>query len=234
MGQVSFPVFFFDDLGKHYEEINAKGYRQLFDKIRKIDKPTQFNLYEKRLTWVDFSSLKLINCFFYKCIFNGCYFMNTHFLKGNVFENCVFADTVFHDCNMEGFYLYKCSGFNFGNCVNMPPLLEARLSLFPSERLDMIGWKKGRGLTIIKLLIPADAIVSNAVGRKCRASYAKVLEIKTKEGANLESATSTHDYGFIYKVGEIVKPTVTFDENRWNECAPGIHFFLTKQEAIDY
>jgi len=25
-----------------------------------------------------------------------------------------------------------------------------------------------------------------------------------------------------------------FDINRWNECASGIHFFITKQEAVDY
>lgn len=25
-----------------------------------------------------------------------------------------------------------------------------------------------------------------------------------------------------------------FDENRWNECAPGIHFFITRDEAVRY
>ena len=25
-----------------------------------------------------------------------------------------------------------------------------------------------------------------------------------------------------------------FCENRWNECAPGIHFFINRQEAINY
>lgn len=25
-----------------------------------------------------------------------------------------------------------------------------------------------------------------------------------------------------------------FDENRWNECAPGIHFFITREEAVRY
>ena len=24
------------------------------------------------------------------------------------------------------------------------------------------------------------------------------------------------------------------DENRWKECARGIHFFINRQEAIDY
>jgi hypothetical protein len=26
----------------------------------------------------------------------------------------------------------------------------------------------------------------------------------------------------------------SFDEDRWHECAPGIHFFITRQEAVDY
>jgi hypothetical protein len=25
-----------------------------------------------------------------------------------------------------------------------------------------------------------------------------------------------------------------FNEDRWNECAAGIHFFITREEAIDY
>lgn len=28
--------------------------------------------------------------------------------------------------------------------------------------------------------------------------------------------------------------TDSFDEDRWNECSHGIHFFINKQEAIDY
>ena len=36
-----------------------------------------------------------------------------------------------------------------------------------------------------------------------------------------------------YKVGEDVLPD-SFDENRWNEYSHGIHFFINKQEAIDY
>ena len=37
----------------------------------------------------------------------------------------------------------------------------------------------------------------------------------------------------VYKVGEMVYPD-KFDENRWNECSKGIHFFINKQDAINY
>jgi hypothetical protein len=36
-----------------------------------------------------------------------------------------------------------------------------------------------------------------------------------------------------YKVGETVKPD-TYDPNPLVECSNGIHFFISKQEAIDY
>jgi hypothetical protein len=39
------------------------------------------------------------------------------------------------------------------------------------------GWKKCKNDIIVKLEIPAEAKRSNATGRKCRAEYAKVIEI---------------------------------------------------------
>lgn len=36
-----------------------------------------------------------------------------------------------------------------------------------------------------------------------------------------------------YEVGKTVKVD-DFDEDRWSECSRGIHFFMNRQEAIDY
>ena len=36
-----------------------------------------------------------------------------------------------------------------------------------------------------------------------------------------------------YVKGEMVYPD-SFDEDRWNECSHGIHFFVNKQDAINY
>ena len=90
---------------------------------------------------------------------------------------------------------------------------------------DLIGYKKLRDGTICKLLIPADAKRSNATGRKCRAEFAVVLE---GEGVSM------YDKKFVYKVGMTVRPTEPFCDDRWEECASGIHFFLTRKEAEDY
>lgn len=39
---------------------------------------------------------------------------------------------------------------------------------------------------------------------------------------------------FVYRVGETVKPDNGFDLDRFNSCAPGIHFFMTMMEAYTY
>ena len=89
---------------------------------------------------------------------------------------------------------------------------------------------------IVKLLIPADAQRSNATGRKCRASTARVLDLQDKQGNSLPpdtTAYSGYDTDFTYKKGETVH-VENFDTNRWNVCAPGIHFFITRIEAAEY
>ena len=101
------------------------------------------------------------------------------------------------------------------------------------EEGSFIGYKRANNC-IVKLLIPEDALRSSATTRKCRANKAKVLEItKLLDGENLQEVPSDYDNDFIYKVGEIVVVD-DFDTDRWEECSTGIHFFITKQEAIDY
>lgn len=96
-----------------------------------------------------------------------------------------------------------------------------------------IGWKKCRKDTLVKLEILADAKRSSAFGRKCRCSAAKVLEITDADGNQITETVSCRDFGFIYRTGEIVSVD-DFDEDRKNECSTGIHFFITRQEAVDY
>ena len=63
---------------------------------------------------------------------------------------------------------------------------------------------------------------------------AKVLDITTiVTGTKVDTALSDYDNFFTYVVNEeVFEPN--FDENRWHECAPGIHFFMTKKEALEY
>lgn len=126
--------------------------------------------------------------------------------------------------------------------ANHVKLSIAKISILPNEG-DIIGWKKAwtdnempPTPVIVKLLIPADAQRSNATGRKCRASTARVLDLQDKQGNSLPpdtTAYSGYDTDFTYKKGETIH-VEDFDTNRWKECAPGIHFFITRIEAVEY
>lgn len=107
----------------------------------------------------------------------------------------------------------------------------AMFALACPEEGAFIGWKKAHGL-IVKLLIPEDAKRSSATTRKCRCSKATVLSIQTIDGDEAESdeVASDRDKDFVYRVGETVE-VEDYDENRWNECSTGIHFFITRKEA---
>ena len=90
------------------------------------------------------------------------------------------------------------------------------------------AYKKCRDDVIVKLFIPAYAKKSNATTRKCRADRARVLDV-----FGAEHGISSHDSNFIYRKGDLLT-VEDFDEDRWNECSTGIHFFLTREEAELY
>ena len=103
------------------------------------------------------------------------------------------------------------------------------------EEGSFIGFKQCRNGFIVKLEILSDSLRCSATGRKCRCSKAKVISITNLDGTNTNTnvVISKRDPNFIYKVGETVE-VKNFDTNRWNECSTGIHFFITRQEAVDY
>ena len=97
-----------------------------------------------------------------------------------------------------------------------------------------IGWKKV-GNCLVMMEIPEDARRCSCTSQKCRCDKAKVLGITnldTNESVS-EIKNTSYSPAVTYVVGEMVYPD-SFDENRWNECSHGIHFFINKQNAIDY
>ena len=97
-----------------------------------------------------------------------------------------------------------------------------------------IGYKKASGY-IVELEIPEDAKRLSATTRKCRCNKAKVLRILNYDRtvADVTEVRSNYNSTFVYKVGDIVSVD-NFDEDRFNECSTGIHFFINFQEAVDY
>jgi hypothetical protein len=106
---------------------------------------------------------------------------------------------------------------------NIPAIIASQLFVPPQEG-PFIAFKKLQGGVIAKLLIPADAKRSSATTRKCRASHAYVLE---------GNGYSTYNSDFKYAEGVAVKAD-HWEEDRWIECAGGIHFFMTREEAEAY
>lgn len=99
---------------------------------------------------------------------------------------------------------------------------------------EFIAWKKAEG-RLVKLLIPSDAKRSSATSNKCRSDKAVVLGIYTLEGEETQetSVKSGFDPTFVYTVGETVYPD-SFDDDRFNECSHGIHFFIDRAVAARY
>ena len=143
-----------------------------------------------------------------------------------------------NSANLSGASLYNAnlysSNLNNANLNNVKTnMYTIGYNLACPEEGSFIGYKKV-GKYIVKLLIMEDSKRNSATTLKCRCDKAKVLDIeKIDTGEKIESTPSDYDINFIYKVGEIVKVD-NFDENRWNECSTGIHFFMNKQNAIKY
>ena len=99
---------------------------------------------------------------------------------------------------------------------------------------SFIGWKKASGY-VVKLQIPEDARRSSAGGEKCRCDKAYVVEIQNADGtkADIDTIHSNCDANFVYTVGATVEVS-DFDGDRWNECAPGIHFFIDRRAAVEH
>lgn len=51
--------------------------------------------------------------------------------------------------------------------------------------------------------------------------------------ATEDTVRSDYDQNFVYTVGATVE-VPDFDDNRWGECALGIHFFIDRRAAVEY
>ena len=139
-------------------------------------------------------------------------------LSGTDLSGAILSDANLRGTDLSGAYANENTSMYFPQCPDGA----------------FVGWKKANKM-IVKLLIPESAKRSSATSLKCRCSEAKVLEIQNLDGSDskLKSVPSDRDSSFIYTIGETVKVDV-FDENRWNECSTGIHFFISREAAVLY
>lgn len=177
-----------------------------------------------------FFGVNLRGANFEGALLNGADFRHTN-LSGALFCNSVLCGVSFRGANLDGvdFYGADLNYASFSCAKNIP-----FIPFTCPDTGSFIAYKKA-GRYIIKLQIPEDAKRLSATGRKCRCDKAKVLEIQNLDGtkAHITRIRSNFDGNFIYEVGKTVSVD-NFDEDRWNECSAGIHFFINRQEAVEY
>ena len=144
------------------------------------------------------------------------------------------ADLSLANLSLANLYRANLSGADLSE-ANLSGAKNINYPIACPEKGSFIAFKKASGGFIVELEIPEDAKRCSATTRKCRCSKARVVSITNPDGTETEvtSVASKRDAGFVYKVGEVVE-VPNFDENRWNECSTGIHFFITRDEAVDY
>lgn len=120
------------------------------------------------------------------------------------------------------------------------------LSRFRKTTSRLCGFEYGTCTdAVLKLEIPKHAKRVNAYGsRKCRASSARVLSVldaegkrpirlKEKEVLISPNATMNDVKPLFYAPGKLMRAD-SFDLDPRVECSNGIHFFMTRQEAINW
>ena len=180
--------------------------------------------------------------------FCDAYVFNANFCGTNLHDadlnGANFSDAILQNSNLRG---VNCQSFIPMACPDSGSFIgwkKAKL-LFLNESLnDSVEFKIPGTFAslpfncLVKLKIPEDAKrLSAGNDRKCRCNKAIVLDIQRMDGTSYPADTiamSYFDQSFIYKVGETVTPVKPFDDNRWNDCSSGIHFYINRQDAVDY
>ena len=215
---------------------------------------------EYNLSGANFANADLYGANLWRCVLqganlSGCDLRTARLyycdLSGAVLTGADISEIHIGSCNLSGANL---TGACFSDCTLMCMVnLEGTIGLpriVCPEDGSFIGFKKAMNVhtclpVIVELRILEDAKRSSAFSRKCRCSAAEVVSITDIDGNDLGniSALSTyscsnnylahHTYPVVYSVGDIVSVD-SFDDNRWVECSAGIHFFMCRDEAVEY
>ena len=103
------------------------------------------------------------------------------------------------------------------------------------EEGTFIAWKKASGY-ILKLEVHSSAKrTCNIKNRKCRCSKVKTLEIQNIDGtiSDVKECVGDHDNKTMYRINKVTRAD-KFDNNFLEDCTNGIHFFITRQEAVNW
>lgn len=203
---------------------------------------------DKAMDGADLSGKKLEWGDFYSVSFRGTDFRNST-LENARFRKCDLSCADFRQADLRAADLRGCnlSGADFRGAdirfctLENADLTDAKMDettqgyrMRCPEKGAFVAYKKCVFDRIVQLLVPADARRSSATGPTCRCDKAKVLTIRSFDGTQeFDEAWSLVDENFVYRKGEWVYAD-SFTEDRWKDSTHGIHFWMTREEAIGY
>lgn len=190
------------------------------------------------LEWGEFTSVSFRDADFTECR-----------LSNSRFQNCDLEGAKFCSADLRAADLRGCNLRNAdfrGADIRLATLENADLTgacmddttlgyrMRCPEKGAFVAYKKCVYDRIVQLLVPTDAKRSSATGPTCRCDKAKVLTIKSFDGTKeFDEAWSLVDENFVYRKGEWVYANA-FTEDRWKDSTHGIHFWMTREEAMGY
>lgn len=180
------------------------------------------------LDGVDFEGSSVENSLFDGCSLHGANFKNAN-MKTASFRGCDLADSNIEGANLFGAVLEhaKLDGVRFDEKTRW-------FRMHCPETGPILGYKKCVNDRLVQLLIPADAKRTSATLPSCRCNKAKVLTIKNFDSTEeYEEAWSLVDENFVYRKGEWVE-VKDFNEDRWFDSTTGIHFWMSREDAMGY
>lgn len=189
-------------------------------------------------TFSNFVNTKLENVNFENSILNNTSFSSCT-LNSSSFKNASLNSTDLRFCNLSN---SNIEGADLFGANLQGALLDGIIyndetkyfKLYCPESGPFLGYKKCFNFRMVQLLIPKDAKRSSATTNECRCDKAKVLTIKSIDNKTYyKEARSYVDENFIYKSGEFAIAS-GFNEDRFAESTTGIHFFMTREEALGY
>lgn len=182
---------------------------------------------------IDLKGVTFENMDLSKCDFHGIK------LRGAIFKNTDLTGSDFRGSDLTG---ANIQGANLYCAILEQAVLDEIVSdgdtkffrMVCPETGAFIGWKKCFNYRIVQLLIPEGAKRSSATDSACRCDRAKVLTIKSIDYKHIyKEARSYVNENFVYRSGEMVYSS-GFCDDRWKDSTTGIHFFMTRAEAIGY
>ena len=199
---------------------------------------TGLDLKNVDLDWSDFENVKLANVDFENSNLSNV------FLEHADLSNASFKNCTLHATNLR--YTDLTNVDFSGADIFGANLEEAKMDgiktdentkhykMVCPETGAFLAWKTCFNTRLVRLLIPADARRTSSTLNTCRCDKAKVLAVTDPtETIKFDEAVSYVDGDFVYKVGEMAYAK-GFNPDRWRDSTGGIHFFMTKEEALGY